>query len=69
MRVFATILIHQFLICMIKKEKGAVMKYSFDRFDKFIKENEGIYEVCHARVEANLGCEGCKFESDCKEFF
>lgn len=45
------------------------MKYSFDRFDKLIKENEGIYEVCHARVEANLGCEGCKFKSDCKEFF
>lgn len=45
------------------------MKYSFDRFNKFTKENEGISEVCHAMVAVNLGCEGCKFESACKDFF
>lgn len=45
------------------------MKYSFDRFNKFTKENEDISEVCHARVAVNLGCEGCKFESACKDFF
>ena len=45
------------------------MKYSCDRFNKFTKENEGISEVCHARVAANIGCEGCKFAPACKEFF
>lgn len=45
------------------------MKYSFDRFNKFTKENEGISEICHARAEVNLSCEGCKFEAAYKEFF
>lgn len=44
-------------------------KYSFDRFKKFTKENEGINEICRARLAAVLSCEGCKFESACKEFF
>lgn len=45
------------------------MRYSFDRFNEFTKENEGISEVCHARAAVNLSCEGCKFEVACKEFF
>ena len=44
-------------------------KYSFDRFKKFTKENEGINEICRARLAAVLSCEGCKFETACKEFF
>lgn len=44
-------------------------KYSFDRFKNFTKENEGISEVCHARLAAVLSCECCKFESACKDFF
>lgn len=44
-------------------------KYSFDRFNKFTKENEGINEICRARLAAVLSCEGCKFESACKDFF
>lgn len=44
-------------------------KYSFDRFKKFTKENEGINEICRARLAAVLSCEGCKSETACKEFF
>lgn len=44
-------------------------KYSFDRFKKFTKENEGINEICRARLAAVLSCEGCKFETACKGFF
>jgi hypothetical protein len=45
------------------------MRYSFDNFNKFIKENQGIKEICRTRTDSNLDCEGCKFEAACKEFF
>lgn len=45
------------------------MRYSFDRFNEFTKENEGISEICHARAAVNLSCESYKFEAACKEFF
>lgn len=45
------------------------MKYSFDNFNKFIKENQGIKEICRTRTDSNLDCKGCKFEHFCKEFF
>lgn len=46
-----------------------LMRYSFDNFNKFIKENQGIKEICRTRTDSNLDCEGCKFEHLCKEFF
>ena len=49
--------------------KEAIMRYSFDNFHEFVKENKGVGEMCHMRTSENLGCEGCKFESACKEFF
>ena len=45
------------------------MRYSFDNFNKFINENQGIKEICRTRTDSNLDCEGCKFEAACKEFF
>lgn len=45
------------------------MKYSFDNFNKFIKENQGIKEICRTRTDSNIDCKGCKFEHFCKEFF